>query len=309
MSKSCSDYCHALCNPFEAAPCGVPLSPIVSTQKTKVYAKGTAYTGSSGIGSITARPGHAIANDSTCVYYTDSAYAGSTISTTIAAGTLGASTNSPFASANFGPGFDQVSARIVAFGLRFRYSGTELNRGGSKVCLVDPTHNAIGGKSEAEMLADPQAKKLPVTRQWTSLIMQPILSTEYEFRDSTFGNGYMGVLLISPDTSVNMPFEFEAYGIFEFQGSIARAQTHTLADPTGFAAVQSVASQMNSVVNKSTASAAQEMHKAVHQYIGDGISTVTAGVNTAKAISTGASSAWTIFEDIFELAAPVLAWL
>lgn len=309
LSAACSDYCHALCNPFEAKPCGVPLAPIISTQKTKVYAKGTAHTGTTGYGYVCARPGHSAANNSTTVYYSDATYAGNTVEAATGAGMLSASTNAPFDSTQISGAASGVSFRLVAFGLRVRYTGTELNRGGNKVCLVDPTHNTVAGRTEADLLSDPQARKLPVSRNWTSLTWQPIITAEFEFNLALFGSAHFAVLLVSPDPAINLSFEWEAYSIIEYQGSIARAQTHTFADPVGFAAVQSVSSQMNSISSQPPAKGAQEMHKAVQHYVNSGISGVRAVADTATSIARGANTAWSIFEDLFEIAAPLLALL
>lgn len=310
MSAACSAYCHALCDPFDAAPCGVPLSPIVMTQKTKVYAKGICYTGTAGFGYVNARPCGGAANNSGAVFYSDASYPGNVVHNgTSGTGQLVAVTNSPFATSDFGIGSASVSYRIVAFGLRVRYAGTELNRGGTKVCLVDPTHDAIAGRTMTALLSDPQATKLPITRAWTSLIWQPIRSDEFLFTSEFVGSAHMAVLFNSPDTALNQPFEWEAYGIYEFQGSPARAQTRTLSDPVGFAAVQSVSAAMHSVIDRPTASAAKDMHKAVAGYIGDGISTALQVANTARDVAHGANTAWKVFTEAAELAAPLLMLL
>lgn len=309
LSAACSDYCHALCNPFEAKPCGVPLAPIVSSQKTKVYAKGSAHTGTAGYGFVNIAPNLLVANDGLGVLYTTTAYAGSSVLNAVGVGVLATSTNAPFSTAQFGALGSSVSYRLVGCGLRVRYTGTELNRGGSKICLVDPTHNPIDNRTESDLLADPQAKKLPVTRSWTSLVWQPIIDTEFTFRNSVTGQFYMACLFVSPDASLDMAFEWEAYAIVEYQGSIARAQTHTFADPNGFAAVQTVSSQMNSVHTKSSGTAAQEMHKAVSHYVDSGLTGVRAFADTASSLARGANTAWSIFEDVLEVATPLLAWL
>jgi hypothetical protein len=221
----------------------------------------------------------------------------------------GISSNAPYSASQFGHDVGQLSFRIVAFGLRVRFVGTELNRGGSKVCLVDPTHNSTQGRTEANLLAEPQARKCPVTREWVNLHWQPITTDEYGFQAATFGGAYMTVMLISPDPAISLPFEFELYGIYEYQGSIARAQTHTFADPTGFAAVQTVSAQMNSVSHGSAAHTANQMHKLVHNYVNTGISGVRGAADMAASAASAASSTWGILTDIFEIAAPVLAML
>jgi hypothetical protein len=311
ISGHCSDYCHALCNPFDAKPAGMPTFPALPTLKQKVYARGTAYTGSMGVGFVALRPDHAVVSDDASVWYTTASFAGTTFDFTTAST---ASSNSMFVTADLGP--DGSSFRVIGSGLRVRYGGTELNRGGFKVCLVDPTHRTLSGRDEASLNAEVQTRRVNVTRQWTSLLYRPVLPNEVEFQSSfnTDTRPYIGVMMISPDNSINELFEWEAYTIVEYQGVNARGQTHTNPDPVGFAAVSAVVNQTNGVLTKPPAQAASEMHTAVGHYIANGISgvndvvsSISGVIDTAASVASTASKAWTIFEDIFDIAAPVLA--
>lgn len=315
ISAHCSDYCHALCNPFDAKPAGLPTFPSLPTLKQKVFAIGTAYTGSAGVGFVAARPEAAAVNDVTNVWYSTAAYGGTTIDT-VAAGVNTANSNAMFTAAEISD--DLTTYRIVGCGLRVRYGGTELNRGGFKVCLVDPTHRTLAGRDEASFNSELQTKRVGITRSWTTLVYRPVAVNDVNFRASspTSDNPYMAALIISPDNAINELFEWECFTIVEYQGANARGQTHTDPDPIGYAAVSAVANKTNSVFTQSASKSAAEMHEAVGHYIAHGISgvnDVVAGasqaIQTASSVASTASRAWSIFEDAFSIAAPLLAFI
>lgn len=311
VSAPCVDYCHALCNPFDSPAVGMPTFPSLPTLKQKVYSRGTAYTGTAGVGFVTLRPNQACVNDVPSVWYTAPTYSAVIIDHTTSSS---ATSNSMFSLADIDP--DGTSVRIVASGLRVRYGGTELNRGGFKVCLVDPTHQTLQGRNEASLNSELQAKRVAVTRQWTSLVYRPVTTSEISFTGtiSTNGSGYMGVMMVSPDPSIAELFEWEAFTIVEYQGANARGQTHTDPDPIGYAAVSAVANKTNGIMTVPSSSAAKEMTTAVSHYIAHGISGVNdvvasadRAIATASSVVNTASKAWTIFEDVFAVAAPLLA--
>nr|WPR18253.1 MAG: hypothetical protein [Crogonang virus 50] len=315
MSAATSAYCQALCNPFDAAPCGVPLSPVLQTYKAKNYAKGTCHTGSSGVGFVLLAPNLLVANNAGGVYYSTPAYAGTTMEVA-GAGVSVANANAPFPSSQFGDGAANLSFRMVASGLRIRYGGTELNRGGFKIALIDPTHDGLDGRDEASLLSDQQATRYPVNREWTSVIWRPIREEEYRFRFNMTGvvtEPYMGIMVVSPDASLDMLFEWEAYSIYEYQGATARGQTVTYSDPTGFAAVQSVTNTMTGSYKQPSHQVAATTHQSVMQYLLHGISgIVDTGLSALPVVQKAvrfAGSAAGVLSEAAELAAPVLALL
>jgi hypothetical protein len=311
ISSHCSDYCKVLCNPFDAPPAGIPAFPSLPSLKQKVFAIGTAHTGTAGVGFVTFRPQNATANDAPSVWYTTPAYALTNI--THASASI-AYSNSPITMAQISP--DITTVRVVGAGIRVRYGGTELNRGGFKVCLVDPTHQSLEGRDEASLNSEVQTRRLAVTRQWTTMLYRPVNDTETSFTGNITGlpTGYMGALFVSPDPSVSELFEWEAFTVVEYQGSTMRGQTHTNPDPVGYAAVSAVANQTNGILTQSSRAASAEMTTAVGHYIAHGISGVNdvvasadRAIATAASVTSTASRAWTIFEDAFAIAAPLLA--
>lgn len=312
LSAHCSDYCHALCNPTHAKPCGLPTTPSLPTLKSKCYAKGTAYTGTAGFGFIALDPRNSVVNDAEAVLYSDASFAGGVINVSAVAGVNAASTNATYASSDIGSAAANTSYRIVGSSLAVRYGGTELNRGGFKVGLVDPTHSSVLQRNEATMNAELQARKVKVTRDWTTLTYRPVNSDELNFSSTISAAApYMAFCIISPDNAIAELFEWEVYTIVEYQGRNVRGQTHTNPDPIGFAAVSAVANQTNGIITKPAAQAAKEMHSAVATYVDKGISaaqTVTSVAQTAAStvstVAKAASTGWSIFEDILDIAAP-----
>lgn len=307
VSEACSSYCHALCNPFEAKVTGVPSFPALPSLKVKVYTRGTAYTGTAGVGFVGFNALGAVAGDRNCIFLTDATFAGTGFDVTSTPGVSGAPANAPFNIADFD---GTLAARVVGCGLRIRYGGTELNRGGFKVALVDPTHSSLNGRDEASLNREKQTKRYAVSRQWTNILWRPVQNSELQFATTAAAvTPNAGVLMISPDVSINELFEWELFGIIEYQGVAARGQTHTNTDPIGFAAVTSTVAQMNGVSQAPASQIAQAMHQGVTHYIGHAISGVIDAGNEVKQLATQASSMKTIFEDILEIGAPLLAWL
>lgn len=315
MSAATSEYCHALCNPFDAQPCGVPLAPVLQTYKSKNYAKGTLHTGTAGVGFLLCSPNLLAVNDAAPIHYTTSAYAGSTMEVT-GTGVNSASSNAPFVSSQIGNAASQILYRLVAAGIRLRYGGTELNRGGFKIALIDPTHDGLEGRDQASLLSDQQATRYSVNRDWTSVIWRPVVEAEYRFRTGVSGatdEPCMGIMVVSPDATLDSLFEWEAYAIYEYQGAVARGQTVTFADPTGFAAVQSVSNTMSGSYRLPGHQVAESTHKSVLQYLMSGISGVIDAGHTVLPYAQKAvklvGSATGILSEAAQIAAPVLALL
>ena len=136
MSPQIRDYAHALANPFEASPAGVPVFPVVASQKVKCFFKEFIVTSSTtGQGYIAVRPASIVANDADGVIYTDNTWAGATIAAT-GTGVLLGRTNSPFTTTNFST--DETQYRLVSVGIRYRFAGIVLDRGGIGLPRVAP---------------------------------------------------------------------------------------------------------------------------------------------------------------------------
>lgn len=284
----------------------------------KAYQKGTATIGTAGVGFVLVNPGRGVVNDSNSIQYSTSTYGGTTL-TTAAAGVSNANTNSTFVAADIGPG-TTAAWRLVGYTLKTDYTGTVLNQSGSRILLVDPTHNSLNGRDEAAMNAELQARKIPTIGSKTaSCLYRPVNSEEITFSTSTASaypfSPYMACMFVAP-AGISVTFDWEVWGIYEIQGTNVRGQTFTDPDPAGFAAVSAVANHSNSVVLGSAAAAATQMHKSVTQYIAQGISGVhdvigagNQAIQAGRAITSSVGEGVRLFEDVMSVAAPLMAIL
>lgn len=308
ISGCARDYGRCLMNPFTGPLACVPDYPALLTRKTRVFARGTMSTGSSGVGSIVVTPEQAVASDAQCGVFTSATYTGTTIATNSA--TTGCSpinSNSEYTIASIGIDAAQAQYRIVGSGLRVRYSGTELNRGGQIVALCEPTHENLDGQNTTNLLAQVDARKLPVVNQrWTTVLYKPRLTASAtssgmnqnapnaltaQSKAAAPSNNYMGMLIVSPDATARS-FEFEFYTVFEVTGTNVRGQTPSVVDPIGYAAVHSV-SQLGA-------------HRVAHQEP-DNKKEDTFMKDVAKYLREGISWVWDHKEGLATLGGAVLA--
>jgi hypothetical protein len=274
----------------------VPTFPSLPTLKIKAFARGTASTGTAGFGFVSCNPATSPANDAFTVGYTLPSFSGTAITPGVV-GTGNASSNAPYASTDFSNDATGVASRVVACGLRVRYGGTELARGGFKIGLVDPTHSTVYNRDLASMNSELQTVRLPVSRQWSALLYRAVRSNETEFATSinpTDVLHYMAFMLIAPDATSPTLFEWEFFTIVEYQGAPVRGQSHTDSDPNGYAAVTNVANRMNGVVAVHSSSIANEMLNAVGAHLKNSISGATHDIvsNAAKQIAGSSSSSF-----------------
>jgi hypothetical protein len=229
-----------LIDPFNVHGVGLPTSPAVPSLKAWVFSKGSFSTQANSQGYIGFNPYAGVTSDLPTVFYTDGSGAVTSMPGAIAAGVLGATTNSPYLSTSYGANENDSSWRIVSAGLRVRYTGTTLNKGGSLVVVSHPTHNSIVGATDPEMLAYNTSKRLPVNDVWTCLVWCPAIGADFQFRQAVpAGVPTMGVSVEAPSATV-VTFAFEAFINFEVNGRTIRGQTPTMQDPVGFAAIQAV---------------------------------------------------------------------
>lgn len=242
MSKCTAEYAQALINPFTGPLACVPVAPTALSYKFRVWSKGTLFTSNvTGVGFIIADPTTAVANDVVALYTTGATFTGSVL-TNGGAGVNNAVTNSPFALAAFGDVAALAAYRVVCAGIRIRYVGTELNRGGQIIALLDPTGSSMIGNSSVAMLAEPQARKFPVNRTWTTVTWRPTDNQDYSFQINPAANspaslfGPMAIMVIAPNLTP-IEFEWEFSAVYEVNGRNIRGQTVTEVDPQGQAAV------------------------------------------------------------------------
>jgi len=254
LSGAAMSYAASMANPFTGPLSGVPSFPAMMTRKAKFYTCGSFQTGTQGFGWIVAEPFYAVANNQAAVYFTTAAYT-DTSSTAIdyvtpPTGLSSATTNSDYVSTQFGTAADDAVFRVVSAGVRVRYSGTEVNRGGIMVGFHDPNHKPLQGS----LFSDVNNQEAKVATQvddkmWTTVLWKPVDTDEMDFQTafpSSVGVSYpMGVVIVAEPTS---NFQFEAYFNYEISGRNVQGKSLSPVDITGFNAVHN-AIQTSSAMN------------------------------------------------------------
>lgn len=225
-------------------PCIPDVIDIPSYKFATVY-RGAFAVGSSNIGWMAVAP-KTLGNDSRYIAITNSAYAGTTFtpSSTLPTGASGLTdTKYPWASAS------PRSCRVVACALRVRYTGTELNRGGSIIAVPNNTRANYDAATYAMLSNLPTASISPVTRGWTSILWNSAIYTDYQYQGNggenlSTGAEYAGLICMVTGTAGNT-FEFEVIRYIEATDNGAGSSPLTVpsttmshSDPVGLGVVK-----------------------------------------------------------------------
>jgi hypothetical protein len=280
---------------------GFPLPSV----KTKVFAKGNAVQGTS-MGFVILNPFLAAMNDVNCVYYSETAavYAGTSPSET--AGTVGVGesvSNARYASADIST--SGIQYRVVSAGLRVKYRGTELNRGGRFIAYEHPSHGTTVGMTNGDQLAMPGVTSVGVEGgdAWVSVVMSGVKQPEeLNYRTVTSSaNGTRPFLSITWDGGANPTFsvEWEAYVNLEYIGTAIVGLTPSHHDPVGASvAANAVNTAQISSMHSSHPDFGKSVLDSVEKYGKAALSTaVSAGSSFVKdhgmdILKTGGSMLW-----------------
>lgn len=238
LSMCAEEYVCALEDPFNcSATACVPTYPSFPSRKMIAFAKGTLTVGTAGVGFLFSNG--TLANDQNAGWYTTSTFAGTTLSTG-AAGVNAISLNGDYNNSAYGstPGF--IQSRMVGFGIRVRYTGTELNRSGEIRVLEEPFHLSLSGTSAASFDAYDKSRKFQVNRQWTAVTYHPVFPSDLDYTasDNPVGtNGFLGILITSLSQNT---FDFEIFCLAELIGSTVRGKTPSISDTIGADAIYNV---------------------------------------------------------------------
>lgn len=260
MSTCARQYLLSILDPFDYAkiPCMPDMSTILS-RKVKVFSRGTLVTNSiAGLGFVVMNPFRAASNTSTAnqqaIRYTAlTTYAGSTIGTVIpTVGMAGSQPNAEYAISSTG----QVAYRIISAGVRARWAGAEVSRGGRYIGIEEPAHYNLNAHSTTMLLNYDNARSVPITdSDWFSVIYTPKYPLESTYIDIANEPNFLTQVtqaITGPETGTGLPFclgilvessvvsqlfHFECYVNMELIGDGVRGKTPSESDPVGFAAV------------------------------------------------------------------------
>jgi len=139
-----------------------------------------------------------------------------------------------------------VTFRVVASGIRVRYTGNLMNQSGLMHCVQDADHNSLSSLTVGQIgqMESYYAKPL-IQNQWHGISYAPANELEYYFNQDNLSNGvtnngldhhYYGILLTGLNYNT-ASFQYEIIVHYEAVGSIVRGKTDTPADPVGLATV------------------------------------------------------------------------
>lgn len=275
MSDCALLYLKALTNPWDldGDPC-IPDFITLPSFKFSAICRGTFSIGTVGIGYVAVDPWLTAFNDRDSVMSTTSAYAG-TGYTNGGGGTVKSRTNSPVAATS-----NLVrSLRVVGCGMRIRYAGTEMNRGGRAIAYRQPENMDIDNSDVPTLLTNPEAVSVPVDRNWHAVSFRPARDFDiaYQLVQNVLNPEFSQLLIVSGSTPASS-FEFEVKTYFEMIGNSLSNLTRSHSDPAGLAVVNTTLSthqpttspegDFNAVIRDAGDVAAKAL-----SYIGTGVST------------------------------------
>jgi len=229
----CSSYCQTLCNPFVPTSCGVPAWPAEPSRNVHIWVRGTTVASSSEkFMFVLFNPKSSIINsgfaeDAFCVYTGAHNYGDTMFQRNGAvAGVQEYASNSPY-NASFFDNANHNRWRMVSAGLRVRYTGTEMARGGTLVGLNRPN---LSGERFADLMKYPFVHSVPVEKKWTTVLwaprnpddmayqgiyVEPSIDAPQVLNDQYFELGICGNVA---DATAGGTFEFECFANFEVTG-------------------------------------------------------------------------------------------
>lgn len=288
LSACAAHYALAVGSPFSRSANGacVPTFPARMSQKVTAFITGNMIVGGQNFGFIGVAP--CVANNAHIAYASTGAYNSTTIDYVNGTGVQPITmTSLPYASAQLLGGDTALAApvagRLVSVGLRIRYVGTELNRGGVCYCLVTPDHTNTQQFTMQALSGFSECIKVPVGRQWTTIVASAIDMTECSYpEESTVPAGDSGTrhmlypfsqqnALTSTSLSVGAPimvigvqslhnnaFEFEIVQHVEYIGALTQSMaTKSHSDQAGLSKVTEAAG--NVMANRASNGAPQEI--------------------------------------------------
>jgi len=285
MSQCARDYGYCLVDPFgyeKYAEGRLPCIPdVLDFPSRKFYsrARGVMTTSSTGFGFLSATP-------FTVTPVTDQANGFPQYAfTNDAAQAVSATCTNNLIQTGFGFGFltacpsgfptngtqgHNFAFRCVALGIRVRYIGTELQRGGQIIPIVG---RSLQGSTYNQILADPLTSPTPVDRKWHGCFYRPTDSTDTNYRTSINGIGQDTRIALCLSSTPGNNFEFEVTSYFECIPHLDAKVDSTTAshsDSTGYSFIRDMTGQFD--ISAMGTFAWQQIVTAAKKYAADHIS-------------------------------------
>jgi len=288
MPECTQDYLKALSMPFRLAnPVCIPDSHVVPSKKMKIVLRGTGRTDANGFGYVTANPFYT-ANNSIGTGPTGDSYFGTiaysngnvTLPQIYTFGTAaGGSSMQPLIGAPYGiQEYDEsptgvletsdvgAQSRVVGAGLRLRYSGTTLNKGGTALIVRREDGETLHLMGYDLLASRQNTKVVPYGDKWHEVSYVPVKPDDYDYcRNGAFGSTGTPDALIDTNQCAKLsrhciaivvkgaaavqPFDWEYVVHLEFLGKTVIGASKSHSDLMGMSQVRNaVASTTSQVV-------------------------------------------------------------
>jgi len=287
LSECAKKFCAARTDPWSSMADGacIPDMIVLASQKLRFRSRGFFATGFGTVGWITLDPFAMLWNDGVpnplapfggtgqpIVYTTGNSFAPSdyewagSASAYVPIGVAGSNSDSTFTSAfltnpgGAGSKIEPPTFRLVGAGIRVRYTGAAINRGGRITAYRSPDNSEIdhvSGLTSSRLLQTKEAITDIVSSDWHHVCYVPTQTVFVSYNpvvsvgsSPSFGTGtpinnanhHCMLLYIDAPSSVPLQFEFDVQAHFEVMGT-QFVTTPSHADPVGMAAVQTALTQ------------------------------------------------------------------
>jgi hypothetical protein len=228
----------------------IPDNDVRPSFKVQTMARGQFQAGeTTGFGYVVGSP-FIFSNNTPALLYTTSSFVGSAIDNVVAAGNVAVNlTQLPYSAAS------PRGSRLVGYGLRARYVGTELDRNGQvAVAVASDTEDSLHGQTWVGLLARPDTKVYPMDRQWKTVAWRPIESSQTAWGKESFtvedvGNMRICVATQAATTGTEhaLTMEWEMVGFYEFIPSGVHSVTSLTASHSDIAGISAIRSYLGSL--------------------------------------------------------------
>jgi len=245
MSPCAKKYLKALCDPFQPIT-GVCIPDNQDAPSLKFFSRvrGGMNVGTGQVGFVIASAQNQT-NDSFAVCSTIATFV--TINVPQAGVTVGTlsvpNAQFPYTTAQLNA-FGYV-ARVVAAGIRIRYTGTELNRSGRVFCVRVPSDQTLVAATVPGILSRSNVKTKIVDRSWHGLSYIPTLSSDFDYKstDQVLGAANVDLVIGVEGAVAGNGFEYEAVWMHEICNGAAALGVNPLttshSDTVGLSASRS----------------------------------------------------------------------
>lgn len=240
MSECSKLYVHALLDPWDvpSPPC-VPDNITLPSYKFAARGRYTLTVGAAGLGFATVDP-YLFGTQFPAARFSGPGYQSAVVDIS-ANFFVEAPSDSPYPLDSFDPKTKTaLSLRVVGFGLRARYTGSEMSRSGQIVAFREPVNSIITSPAPVDVfLANREAVTVPSDRKWHSAVWRPATPRDLAYEDnfSLFTQFEPSILLVVSGAVPGTSFEIDAVGWYEVIGNTLPHLSRSHSDPLGMSVV------------------------------------------------------------------------